>query len=157
MPISFTKVKLPNGWLGNMSRHAIVHLDVEWATNEHLFQALRFADPEIREAIRTHRSPMAAKFFAKKHRDKMVVEPQSERDLDNMRLCLRLKVEQHPDLKYLLLASGEEEIIEDCTSRQHGSGLFWGAARQEDGSWRGENVLGKLWMELRTSLRAAGV
>jgi hypothetical protein len=41
-------------------------------------------------------SPMTAKFFAKAHKEQMVVVPQSEQDLDNMRLCLRLKIEDHP-------------------------------------------------------------
>ncbi|MEB3059530.1 NADAR family protein, partial [Parvimonas sp. D9] len=64
-----------------------------------------------------------------------------------------LKVDQHPNLGDLLLATGDEIIIEDCTSRQHGSGLFWGAGKQPDGSWNGDNVLGKLWMTLRNELK----
>lgn len=35
---------------------------------------------------------------------------------------------------------------------QGGSGLFWGAARGEDGTWHGDNWLGLLWMERRCEL-----
>jgi ribA/ribD-fused uncharacterized protein len=119
-----------------------------YRTTEALFQALRFSDEEVIEAIRAEKSPMAAKFVAKRHKDKMVVEPLSAADVNNMRVCLRLKVDQHPELHDLLLATGDAEIIEDCSKRKRGSGLFWGAA-QEDGVWQGTNMLGELWMELR--------
>lgn len=42
-------------------------------------------------------------------------------------------------------------IVEDCTKRQRGSGLFWGAALI-DGKWQSQNWLGQLWMELREEL-----
>jgi len=63
--IAFTKVKLPFGWMGNMSSHPIVEMGVEWPTAEHLFQADRFTDPEIREKIRGIKNPMSAKICAK--------------------------------------------------------------------------------------------
>lgn len=152
--IAFTKVKLPFGWLGNMARFPIVFNEKEWPTSEALFQALRFKDgDEIQEQIRLAKSPMTAKFLAKakETQKRMVIEPQSEEDVDNMRWVLLKKVSQHPSLKEKLLATGDAVIIEDCTKRQRGSGLFWGAAKTEEG-WKGENVLGKLWMELRASL-----
>ena len=98
---------------------------------------------------------------AKSCKDQMVVEPLSQRDLDNMRLVLRLKAEQHPEILQALIDSGNELIFEDCSRRRHGSGLFWGAAvtgktghyvMGEDSplpKLEGENWLGKLWMELR--------
>jgi len=46
----------------------------------------------------------------------------------------------------------DAEIIEDCTRRDRGSGRYWGAVLV-DGKWQGKNVLGKLWMQLRESLR----
>lgn len=83
----------------------------------------------------------------------MVVAPMSEADLDNMKLCLRLKIEQNPELKGLLQETGDDPIIEDCSKRKRGSGLFWGAGF--DGKkWEGENQLGKLWMNLRNEIRA---
>lgn len=153
--IAFTKTRLPFGWLGNMARFPIIFENQEWLTNEALFQALRFAeDDPIREDIRQARSPMTAKFLAKSAEAmaRMVIEPQSEADVENMRLVLRIKIGQHSSLRRQLLETGDAVIIEDCTKRQRGSGLFWGAARDDEG-WRGQNVLGELWMELREELK----
>lgn len=152
MPISFTKVKLPYGWLGNMAAFPVAYKDQEWRTTEALFQALRFNDPEIQELIRLERSPMGAKMKAKANADKMVVRPMSEQDLANMELMLQLKVEQHPQLVTQLLETGDEVLIEDVTSRGTGRHLFWGMALK-NGEWVGQNKLGNLWMDLRDKLR----
>jgi ribA/ribD-fused uncharacterized protein len=149
--------KDPYGWMGNMSRYPVTHEGRQFLTTEALFQALRFdweTQLEIVEAIRAERSPMGAKFKAKKHADDMVVEMLSEKDLDNMRLCLRLKTGQHPELVEMLLDTKDEGIAEDCTKRRNkGSALFWGVAIEDDGSHTGDNWLGRLWMDLRTELR----
>ena len=150
--IIIRKVSDGFGWLGNMSPFPVTHEGREFKTTEALFQTLRFNDPTVIDLIRQQKSPMAAKMVAKKHRSAMVVEPMSEMDLDNMRLVLRLKLQQHPPLREALLATGEQMIVEDCTKRPHGSGLFWGAA-DRDGQWVGDNWLGKLWMELRLEMQ----
>jgi len=152
--IAFTKVTLPYGWLGNMSRHPVTHDGKEWKTTEALFQAMRFAPPSpVRELIRAEKSPMGAKMVAKKHADQRVVEPLSEADVVLMKLVLRLKIMTYPDLKKELLGTDDAIIVEDVTKRPGGTGSFWGAALQEDGTWKGENVLGKLWMEIREELK----
>ena len=153
MPVLIGKVKDAHGWLGNMSPHPIEIGDHYFLTSEALFQCLRFHDPEIIEEICSQTSPMAAKMKAKKHKSEMVVEPMSEEDVDNMRLCLRLKLKQNPELRDHLLATGDEPIIEDCSKRSSRSGKFWGMALL-DGEWVGENTLGILWMELRSELNA---
>jgi ribA/ribD-fused uncharacterized protein len=152
MTIAFTKVKEPFGWLGNMSPHPVVYEDKEYRTAEALFQALRFKDPTIMEAIRLEKSPMSAKMLAKKHKAEMFLCPMSGADVEVMRIVLRLKIEQHPELKEELLATGDETIVEDCTKRDRGSARFWGAVLV-DGEWQGENMLGRLWMNLRRELR----
>ena len=143
--------KDPHGWLGNMSRYPLTHKGKEYRTAEALFQSMRFEDEEIKEAIRAEKSPMGGKFVAKRHVESMTVERCSEEDLNNMRVVLRLKIEQHPELATELLATGEEKIVEDCTKRPRRSSVFWGAALQGE-EWVGENWLGVLWMELRTEL-----
>ena len=72
-------------------------------------------------------------------------------DIPLMKKCLKLKLKQHPDLKNKLVASGNATIIEDCTTHDRESARFWGAVKK-DGKWIGENVFGKLWMELRKEL-----
>ena len=150
--IAFTKVKLPYGWLGNMSPYPIKFGEHTYLTTEALFQALRFSDPEIQAKIRAEKSPMAAKLVAKGMAEDMVVEQLSEKDVANMKMCIKLKVEQHPNLKEELLKTDKRLIVEDVTNRGNkGSNLFWGAMLI-DGKWEGKNVLGNLWMELREEL-----
>lgn len=153
MAITFTKVGQPHGWLGNMAPFPVKYDGKWWKTTEHLFQALRFDDQAAREEIFALGSPMGAKMIAKKHKAKMVVSPQSPEDLANMEMVLRLKLQQYKELQRNLLGTGNETIIEDCSSRPGVSGKFWGAA-WEDGQWVGENTLGKLWMKLRDELRS---
>jgi ribA/ribD-fused uncharacterized protein len=151
--VAFTGVKKPYGWLGNMAPYPIDHGGKRWRTSEALFQAMRFADETVQEEIRQKASPMAAKFVAKREKKRMVVVPQSNLDLDQMEHVLWLKLEQHPELKEKLVATGDATIIEDSTRRPRGSGLFWGAALKE-GQWVGENRLGKMWMNLREELQS---
>lgn len=152
MAVTFTRVALPFGWLGNMAPYPVQHNRQCWLTTEALFQALRFEDGSVKDEIRKATSPMHAKMIARRERAKMVVVPQSEQDLANMEMVLRLKLEQHPELKQKLLDTGNVTFIENCSSRPGGSGKFWGAALR-DGLWVGENMLGRLWMRLRDELK----
>jgi len=146
------KVREPFGILGNMSKHAVTYEGLVWPRTEGLFQALRFAkDDPVREEIRAHKNPMRAKFAAKGNADKMVIPQMGEQDLANMRVCLLLKYEAHEDVRECLASTVGKPIVEDCTSRQRGSGLFWGAALIDE-KWVGDNWLGVLWMELRDTV-----
>lgn len=147
--IGFTKVALPYGWLGNMSPYPLEFGGKQWRTSEALFQSLRFKDKDIQEQIRLEKSPMGAKFVMKANKEHITTEPHSLKDVRNMRMCLRFKLEQHPNLVEELINTGDKTIIEDVTARgDKGGNLFWGAMLV-DGEWVGENTLGKLWMELR--------
>ena len=151
--ISFTKVNLPYGWLGNMSPSPIVFDDVRWNTLEALFQALRFDDLDIRENIRSQASPMSAKMIAKANKDKYIIEPMSEEDINNMRLCLELKFSQNIELKEKLLRTGDHYLYEDIGSRRGKRHEFWGAYKNKNNEWVGTNMMGKLLMELRMKLK----
>lgn len=147
--VSFTKVALPYGWLGNMSPYPIQFNGLTWRTSEALFQALRFKDQEIQELIRAEKSPMGAKMVMKSNVKDIVVEPHSDKDLLNMKMCLRFKLNQHPNLIKDLIDTGDARIIEDVTKRGNkGGNLFWGAMLVDD-EWVGQNKLGELWMTLR--------
>jgi hypothetical protein len=154
--IVFTKVRLAHGWLGNMAPFPIQADGRLWRTSEALFQARRFPDPQcvdVINAIHGATSPMHAKMIAKVSASRRIVEPRSAADVDNMRDVLRLKINQHPDLKAMLIDT-HGRIIEDCSARANTAGLFWGA-RRIAGGWEGQNTLGVLWMELREELRKA--
>lgn len=164
--IAFTTVNGDYGWLGNMSPHIAKYNDEWFRTTEALFQCMRYEGfPEVQSEIKLAKSPMSAKMVAKKHKALIAgrdTECEREtKDLARMRECLLLKLKAHPDLKRRLLATKDSRIIEDCSRRPHGSGLFWGMKRVDkklpDGSvltnWEGRNELGKLWMTIREELR----
>lgn len=153
--IAFTRVRKPFGWLGNMAAYPVYWDNKEYKTTEALFQAMRFKDfPEIAEKIRLQLSPMSAKELAVANKPLLTesgYELLGSQDIENMKLCLSLKLQQHFQLSQMLIETHELMIIEDCSSRPHGTGLFWGAMLQ-NGQWVGQNVLGKLWMEQRQKL-----
>jgi ribA/ribD-fused uncharacterized protein len=150
--IVFTKVRLPYGWLGNMSPHPVTHEGINYPTAEAMFQALRFGSIDIRRNIAAIKSPMAAKMYAKGRRREMTVDPQSDEDIENMRLVLRTKFTQHPYLRAELILTGDAKLIEDVTNRQRGSGLFWGMAKRANGTWFGANSLGDLLEFVRSEI-----
>jgi ribA/ribD-fused uncharacterized protein len=63
--------------------------------------------------------------------------------IDVMRAILRAKAEQHEYVRRKLLATGDRELIEDSWRDD-----FWGWGPNRDG----QNMLGKLWMEVRSEL-----
>jgi ribA/ribD-fused uncharacterized protein len=158
--IPFKKVDEPNGWLGNMSRHPLrvprAPGGTLYPTTEHYYQCMKFNDPQIQQDILAKNSPMNAKWVAKgKARafpEKRVISSYTSADLDLMRRTIRLKLENHPNLRAQLLAFHDDGIIiEDATARHGESARFWGMRLQAN-IWTGENWLGRLWMELRLEL-----
>lgn len=153
--VTITKVKEDSGWLSCMSAYPVTYQGTQYKTCEALFQALRFKGyPKIQEEIINQTSPMRAKMKAKKNRDKLnrgKMWDEAPSDIPLMKMCLKLKLEQHPELNDKLVATGNATIIEDCTTHDRESARFWGAVKI-DGEWVGENVLGKIWMEIREEL-----
>jgi ribA/ribD-fused uncharacterized protein len=153
--VTITKVKEPGGCFSLMSPHPVICNGIEFRTAEALFQWLRFsAHPDVQKVILEQKSPMGAKMKARLNRallnrgDKW---DESQDDIPRMKICLQLKIEQHPDLKKLLIDTGSATIIEDCTTHDRESARFWGAVKV-DGKWVGKNILGKLWMEVRNEI-----
>ena len=64
--------------------------------------------------------------------------------LDIMRGILRAKTEQHEYVRRKLLATGDRELVENSWRDD-----YWGWGPNQDG----QNMLGKLWMEIRAELR----
>lgn len=63
-----------------------------------------------------------------------------------MRDILRSKAAQHEYVRRKLIATGDRELIENSWRDD-----YWGWGPNRDG----QNMLGKLWMEIRDELRAA--
>jgi ribA/ribD-fused uncharacterized protein len=163
--ITFTKVRLPFGWLSNMAPFPIQYQNTVYLTNEALFQCLRFedfpGDPKLKqqakEAIRAQNSPMVVKWVSKRWFKDLGfhVNIGDEQDLERMRLCLKLKINQHSHLVSELLKTEDKLIIEDSSNQKGKTRNIWGAT-YENGVWDGQNEMGRLWMELRAQLRNEG-
>jgi len=165
--IAFNKVSDPFGWLGNMSRHPIEYEGITFPRCEHLFMWLRIKEnfsSERRRIIETS-NPISMKRMVKKwlqEKPEMLAHDfQSEKDLENMRMITMLKLEQYPEFKVQLLATGDKQIIEDVTTRSKfsDSSLFWGAAHlwkdspNTKSQWVGLNHLGEIWMAHRSLIK----
>jgi ribA/ribD-fused uncharacterized protein len=98
----------------------------------------------IRSAIR--RADSAHDAFKIAERNKAERRPDWDAvKVDIMRRLLHFKVQQHEYVRRKLLATGERELVENSWRDD-----FWGWGQNRDG----QNMLGKLWMEVRQELRA---
>ena len=66
--------------------------------------------------------------------------------VDEMREILRAKADQHEYVRRKLLATGNRELVENSWRDD-----YWGWGPNHDG----QNMLGKLWMEVRDEINAA--
>ena len=149
MSLWFGKIKEPNGWMGNMAPYPIKYNGKVWLTSEALFQSMRYDDDSIKEMIRVEKSPMGAKMKSKKYKDQMVIVPISELDVENMRKCVKIKFDQHPQLKRQLMNTKDAFIYEDIGNRNGERHKFWGAKKLSEIEGDGNNMMGKILMDLR--------
>jgi len=142
--ILFYRPREPYGEFSNFSPHPIKIRGKEWRTSEHYFQSQKFAGTEYEERIKQTRSPMIAARMGRSRAQP--IRPDWDRVKDDiMREALQAKFNQHPNLRSLLLSTGEAEIVEHTTKDG-----YWG----DGGDGSGRNRLGKLLMELRKELRS---
>lgn len=99
----------------------------------------------IMDMIRT--APSAHEAFKIAERSKTVRRSDwDEVKVSVMRDIVRSKAAQHEYVRRKLLATGDRELVENSWRDD-----FWGWGPNRDG----QNILGKLWMEVRSELRAA--
>ena len=68
---------------------------------------------------------MAAKMKEKSSKSQIIIKPMGDENLKNMKMVLRLKFKCNCNaLERDLLATGDRFIVEDCSKRTGGSGLF---------------------------------
>jgi ribA/ribD-fused uncharacterized protein len=130
--------------------HAIEIDRVEYPTLEHAYQCQRYTDPKIIEEIRTAASPVKAWEVSSKYKYLQTPEFKSEEHkLGVMNKLMRLKTEQHEEIRQALLDSGDLKIVKHIVTYPPGDG-FWDDG--EDGN--GLNHIGRLWMEIRAELKS---
>jgi ribA/ribD-fused uncharacterized protein len=144
--ILFYAVSDDYGAFSNFAPYPVTARGHRWPTSEHFFQAQKFEDPKVREAIRKVKSPMQAARIGRDRKHRLRRDWDSAR-VQVMREALHAKFTQHVDLRELLLSTGDATIVEH-TERDD----FWG----DGGDGSGRNMLGQLLMELRHELRRSG-
>lgn len=127
-------------FLSNFYPAEIVYMGEIWPTSEHAYQAQKFNDPTIRTAIREAKTPAQAKRIGNKFPCRSDWE---QIRVKAMLSILYAKFMQHEDILHKLKATGEQQIIENNSWHD----TFWGVC-----NGKGENQLGKLLMQLRTTL-----
>lgn len=128
--------------------HAIGIGGVTYPTVEHAYQCARYDDLKIIEEIRRAASPMKA--WEVSTRFKGVQKPEFKDEMYKravMKDLMRLKAEQHEEVRKALLDSGTQKIVKHILTYPPGDG-FW-----DDGpDGKGQNEIGKIWMEIRDEL-----
>lgn len=146
------KTKEAFGGLSNMASGYPLQINgVRILSTEALYQACRFPHmPAVQREIIGQHSPMTAKMKSKPHRE------HSRSDWEDirykvMRWCLRVKLAQnYEEFGRLLLATRDQSIVEQSRKDD-----YWGAKLVDDTGdiLVGQNVLGRLLMELREKLK----
>lgn len=119
---------------------------VTFPTVEHWFQAVKTFNPKEFRSIAAAETPGKAKRMGRR----TILRPDWEEvKVDVMRRGLRKKF-AIPELRAMLLATGDEELIEGNTWHDR----TWGRCVCDKCGGQGQNLLGQLLMELRKEIRS---
>lgn len=138
----------PYGAFSNLYKRPIEFEGKTYATSEHAYQAGKAIKPSVRDWILSAPTPALAAMAAHGLYVWDVVPNWATIKFDRMRAVLRAKFDQHPDLRELLLSTGEARLVEVGTVNNAVNRL-WGEVEG-----KGENMLGLMLMELRSSYAA---
>jgi ribA/ribD-fused uncharacterized protein len=147
MPIYFYhQNEKPYGCFSNFSAHGFDLDGAWWPTSEHYFQAQKFAGTPHVENVRLAPTPMAASNVGRDRSLPLRADWEQVKD-DVMRRAVLQKFAAHPDIRAILLGTGDETLVEKTTSD-----YYWGIGTQGGG----KNMLGQILMEVRETLRKQG-
>jgi ribA/ribD-fused uncharacterized protein len=147
MPIYFYhQNEKPYGCFSNFSPHGFDLDGAWWPTSEHYFQAQKFAGTPHVETVRLAPTPMAAANVGRDRSLSLRADWEQVKD-DVMRRAVLQKFAAHPDIRAILLGTGDETLVEKTTSD-----YYWGIGTQGGG----KNMLGQILMEVRETLRKQG-
>lgn len=130
----------------NHSPHRVVFEDREYPTATHLFEAMKFMPdhPELAEAIRLTKDPIDA-YFLSADSASLARADWYETWRDELLKIVKLKFEQHPNLRHDLMQTGHRELI-----YTDAMDTYWGVGPDR----RGDNELGQLLMQVREMMEA---
>lgn len=135
-------------FLSNFFRSTITYKGHQFPTVEHAFQAAKCTSTADFEKILNCETPYQAKKLG------LLVAIQDNWDskrVDIMRQILKEKFCKNPHLKELLVNTGQRKIVEGNYFHDN----YWGQCMcEEHRNIQGENMLGKLLMEIRNDCSA---
>ncbi len=140
--INFYHLEDEYGCFSNFARYPIKLKGKTWPTSEHYFQAQKFAGTDHEEAIRLAETPMIAAQMGRDRTKPLRSDWEAIKD-EVMREAVMAKFRQHPELREILLGTGQRLLIEHT-----GNDSYWG----DGGDGRGKNRLGRILMEVREKL-----
>lgn len=109
--------------------------------------------PNIAEKIRKAKHAGAANAIARDELEGKESQEWLDNDVDVMRKILRLKATFSPEFRQALIESGDMILAEATGNMFWATGLsVYMTAHSKPESWHGENMLGKLLMDLRKEL-----
>ncbi len=144
-----------NGYMSNFSEYTFTESGVTYDTVErymHYKKALLFNDYEIAKKIINSNTPQEAKMLGRKVKNFDNLKWDKNK-VDIVRTGIRLKFEQNGLISQALLSTGEKYLVEAASND-----IIWGIGfNSKDAianfySW-GENLLGKILMDIRTELK----
>lgn len=136
----------PKGTYGFLSNFFAAEMDIEsciYPTNEHYFQSQKFVGTQDEIDIINLQTPALAASEGK-NRNRPLRSDWEQVKEEAMLTGLRAKFTQNFILREKLLATGEEELIENSPYD-----YYWGIGAKETG----KNRLGILLMQVRNELR----
>jgi ribA/ribD-fused uncharacterized protein len=141
MAIKFYRVNVPHGYMGNFWKVRHFVFGRWWNTTEASYQSQKTnVELEI-QAIQQTEKGMDARNLGQK----VTMRPDWDAVKDEvMYECVMAKFLQHKDLRDQLIATGDQELIEDSPID-----WYWGCGK--DGT--GKNMLGKILMRVRIDLQ----
>lgn len=137
----------PYGAFSNLYKRPVWFEGVLYPTAEHAYQAGKARRPEVAEWLMNAPSPALVAMAAHGLYYWDVTPGWSKTKFARMRAVLRAKFEQHADLRALLIDTGDARLVE-AASVDNAVNRLWGEVNGV-----GENMLGRMLMELRAELR----
>lgn len=129
-------------FLSNFHVDPILYKNLSFKTNEHAYQWEKVTDKGVKNLIHYAASPDFAKELGNDING--VIRPDWEQvKLSVMEDLIRIKFSL-PHLTYMLVATGDQELIEGNTWGD----TFWGVCKG-----KGQNNLGKLLMKIRKEIK----
>lgn len=133
-------------YLSPFTSHAIEIEGVVYPTVEHAYHSSRYQEQAIKDEILAARSPAAVHAISQHYKSGQIADFPERRFAVMKDLC-RIKLEQHPEVRDFLMNS-EGEIVKRIFAGPPGDGIW-----DDGGNGGGQNMSGKIWMELRDELK----